>query len=402
MLGWEFPPFFSGGLGIACFGLTKALAERGVQVTFVMPFGPQGMSSPHARILIASNLRNVKVKAVASLLVPYMNSESYDEACRAVLSHSPGPRHGFLYGHNIFEEVARFASKVEAIAALEEFDIIHAHDWMTYPAAIAAKRATGKPLVMHIHNTCFDRGGDNPNSFEYQLEREGFEAADRIFAISSLVRSRLISQYGVPPEKIEIVYNGLDPPGPAQGDVRVEPDDKLVLFLGRVTLQKGPDYFVEAARLVLDKMPNVKFVMAGSGDMLPRMINRVAELGMARNFFFTGFVNREEGDRLYRAADLFVMPSVSEPFGLVPLEALQWGTPVLISKQSGVSEVLTHALKVDFWDVREMANKILSVLAYSSLHKTLADNGSAETRQFNWGTPAEHCRRVYAQLTGRP
>ncbi len=401
MLGWEFPPFFSGGLGIACFGLTRALAEQGVRVTFVMPYGPPGMSSPHARILIANNLERVDVRPIPSLLVPYMDSESYDEAYRATLSHSPGPRHGFLYGHNIFEEVERFARKVAAIASVEEFDLIHAHDWMTYPAAIAAKQATGRPLVVHIHNTCFDRGGDNPNSYEYQLERAGFEAADRVLAISGLVRDRIIRQYGIPAEKVEVVYNGLDPPAPGQGDVSVEPDDRIVLFLGRVTLQKGPDYFVEAARLVLDKMPHVKFVMAGTGDMLPRMIRRVAELNMSRNFFFTGFVNREEGDRLYRAADLFVMPSVSEPFGLVPLEALQWNTPVIISKQSGVSEVLHHALKVDFWDVRELANKILSVLSYSTLQQALAENGAQEARQFNWGAPAAHCRRVYGALTGR-
>ncbi|MFH1399953.1 MAG: glycosyltransferase family 4 protein [Nanoarchaeota archaeon] len=400
MFGWEFPPVYSGGLGTACHGLTKGLVNQGVAVTFVMPKGPPDIDGGHVKLLVADNLKieNLKITKVESLLLPYLTSGSYESRYRAWTKTSPEAP-GALYGKDIYHEVWRFGEKAKLIAMDEpDVDVIHAHDWMTYPAGINAKEATGKPLVVHIHATEFDRTGFNSiNQYVYDIERKGLHAADRVIAVSEYTKNVVTTHYGVPPDKVTVVHNAVD-----FSDVpnvqRIPKSDKIVLFLGRITLQKGPDYFVRAAKRVLDIDPNVTFIMAGSGDMTNRMIEMSSHLGIASKMLFAGFLTGKDIDHAYRMADVFVMPSVSEPFGITPLEAMRNGTPVIISKQSGVSEVIRHCLKVDFWDIDDMADKILTTLRYGSLHGQLKDSGLEEVRTFNWSVPAQKCKNVYEQV----
>jgi glycogen synthase len=407
MLGWEFPPYFAGGVGEVCYHLTKALAEKGVDVTYVMPNGPDSVHSNHVKLVIASREMKrlgVKTLSVKSLITPYMSTQEYAWNYQQMSITQRDKSFKKLYSENLLDEMQRFAVAICRIADEEEFDLIHAHDWTTIPAALALKKKTGKPLILHVHITEFDKtGGDHADPHVYQIEHEGFQKADLIIAVSNFVKQRLVSKYYVDPAKIRVVYNSVDTSDQGQMvQERISETDKVVLFLGRVTLQKGPDYFLEAAAKVISMMPNVKFVIAGTGDMLPRMIEHAAELGIGNRVIFPGFVTREEGDRLYRMADLFVMPSVSEPFGIVPLEAMKQGTPVIVSRQSGVSEVITHALKVDFWDTDDLANKIIAALTYDHLHATLRHHGGIEVRRFNWSIPADECIKIYGQLMHAP
>jgi glycogen synthase len=407
MLGWEFPPYFAGGVGEVCYHLTKALAMKQVHVTYIMPNGPDAVQSNHVKLVVASREMKrlgIKTLSVKSLISPYMSTQEYAWNYQQMTITQRDKNFRKLYAEDLLQEMERFALAVGSIAEEEEFDLIHAHDWTTIPAALALKKKTGKPIILHVHITEFDKtGGEHADPHVYQIEHEGFQKADLIIAVSNLVKQRLVTKYYVDPAKIRVVYNSVDNAEQSQlVPERISETDKIVLFLGRVTLQKGPDYFLEAAAKVAHIMPNVKFVIAGTGDMLPRMIEHAAELGIGNRVIFPGFVTREEGDRLYRMADLFVMPSVSEPFGIVPLEAMKQGTPVIVSRQSGVSEVITHALKVDFWDTDDLANKIVAALTYDHLHATLRQHGNMEIRRFNWSIPAEQCMKVYAELLHKP
>ncbi len=406
MLGWEFPPFNSGGLGTACAGLAKGLTSQGVNVTFVLPKASGEAKCSHVNLIVADRVYidsdRLKLLEVNSLLVPYITSEAYEKAyasrphLRQAHMHDS---HEELYGRNLFEEVQRYSEKVRLIAALEDFDVIHAHDWMTYPAAIKARQQSGKPMVVHIHATEFDRTGGHVNQYVYDVEREGFHAADRIIAVSSYTKGKVVMHYGISPDKVEVVHNAVEFCDDSQsGEIRKT--DKIVLFLGRITLQKGPEYFVYAAKRVLDVDPDVKFVMAGSGDMERYVIEEAARLGIGSRVLFTGFLRGPDIDRAYRMADLYVMPSVSEPFGITPLEAMRNGTPCLISRDAGVSEVISHCLKIDFWDIEQMSSKILAALRYRSLHRELSENGSREVRKFNWSEPARRCTHIYSSLQG--
>jgi len=407
MLGWELPPFFAGGVGMVCYHLTKALCDHGVDVTYVMPFGPRMICSGYMKIMVADHLfpkLRFKLKEVETLIGAYTTPESYGEDYQKYLaSLSSKDRSKSLYGPNVFQEAQLFARKVRLIAFNEDFDVIHAHDHWTFPAAIAAKKASGKPLIVHVHITEFDKtGGTGVNQRVYDMEREGMHAADLVIVVSNFVKQRLMNNYGVPEEKIRVVHNAAEMMDEtADHDAsKIKETDKIVLFIGRITLQKGPDYFVEAARKVLEKDQNVKFIMAGTGDMLPRMIERVAEIGIANKFIFPGFVSRDEVAKLNKIADVFVMPSVSEPFGLVPLEAMWQETPAIISRQSGVSEVLNHVLKVDFWDVNDIAAKTLALLHYRSLHQQIKQHGALEVRNMTWEGPAQKCMDIYKELAG--
>ncbi len=399
MFGWEFPPHFSGGLGIVCYELTKALSALGVRTLYVMPTGPRNLKADFVDLLIASNLfqdRNVQVQGLNVLLTPYVTSQKYSAWRESITL----PEKKEVYSKDLFLEVQRFAQLAREIAKTRRFDLIHAHDWPTFPAAIAAKEVSGKPLIVHIHATEFDRsGGLGVNPYVYQVEREGMLRADVVITVSEKIKNTCTYKYGVEPEKIRVVHNAVrkDEVGRRFTSL-IKRNDKVVLFLGRVTLQKGPDYFIEAARKVLDVDKNVKFVMAGTGDMLPRMIERVAELGMGKHFIFPGFVNREEAAKLYQLADVFVMPSVSEPFGITPLEAMVHETPVIISKQSGVAEVIHNCLKIDFWDVDELAEKILAVLHFKELHRTLKKHARTEVETLDWSKPAEKCLAIYREV----
>ena len=409
MFGWEFPPYNKGGLGTACLGLTKGLAKNDVDVTFVIPKAPRGMKAQHGHvdILVANNIKgsgNVQFQEIKTLLAPYVTEQEYLRryAASGKLQEEDADGDDEVYGKDIYSEVVRYANRAFIIASNMDFDIIHAHDWMTYKAGIAAKNVSGKPLVVHIHATEFDRtGGNGVNQGVYDIEREGFHAADRILAVSQFTKNTVVQHYGVPPERVEVVHNAVEfPDERIEHSSRLSETDGIVLFLGRLTLQKGPDYFVEAAKKVLDYRPNTTFVIAGSGDMETRTISRCAELGISSKVLFTGFLRGKDIDRAYSMADLYVMPSVSEPFGITPLEALRNGTPVLISRQSGVSEVVNHALKCDFWDIDQMTNKMLAVLQYKSLHHELSQNGNREVMRMSWNTAASKCVDVYHRLIG--
>ncbi len=422
MLGWEFPPFISGGLGTACYGLTKAMDQLGVRVTFVLPKMVESRYATHVKLLTPGmrrrmlrgtarerELQNVTFRSILSPLQAYATPDTYDERIgeilrlrresMAALDGAADARGGSDYAGDLYNEVQRYAAMAMEMARGEQFDVIHAHDWMTYPAGIAVAMITGKPLIVHVHSTEFDRSGEHVNQVVYDIEREGMQRADRVITVSQFTRGIIISRYGIPGDKVDVVYNGVERDGqgvPAPISIRRE--EKLVLFLGRITMQKGPEYFLYAAKKVLEVMDNVKFVMAGSGDLMYRSVELAAHLGIGHKVLFTGFLRGGDVRRIYQLADLYVMPSVSEPFGIAPLEALDNDVPVIISRQSGVSEVLRHALKVDFWDVNEMANKIVAVLKYPPLQMTLRNHGNFEVRKLRWRDAARNCLRIYEEM----
>jgi glycogen(starch) synthase len=301
------------------------------------------------------------------------------------------------YGPDLFAEVERYAWAVAALAARESFDVVHAHDWMTYPAGVAAARASGRPFVAHVHASEFDRSGERADTRIRAIESEGLSAAARVVCVSRYTADLVRRHYGVAPERLRTVHNAVEQPARSVARAARQPE-RLVLFLGRVTFQKGPEYFLEAAARVLRVEPDVRFVLCGSGDLLPRVVERAAELGVARRVRFTGFLGREEVERVFGMADVYVMPSVSEPFGIAPLEALSREVPVIVSRQSGVAEVLKSALKVDYWDVAEMANKILALLRYPALRRALEDEGRSELGTLRWEERGERLRDIYAEL----
>ena len=418
MLGWEFPPFISGGLGTACYGLTRAMDQLGIKVTFVLPSMVESKYATHVKLLTPNcpasssslkfgELKNVAFRRINSPLQPYSTPDAYqrrmEESLRQKQEMHGGNVSGQLiggvdYNMDMYSEVHRYAAVAAELAKNERFDIVHAHDWMTYPAGIAVSTISGKPLIVHVHSTEFDRSGENVNQMIYDIEREGMEWAAKVIAVSYFTRNIIISRYGISGEKVEVVYNGVERNGNRSlAGSGIGKDEKIVLFLGRITMQKGPEYFLQAAKKVLDVMDNVKFVMAGAGDMMHRAVEMAAELGIGHKVLFTGFLHGEDVQKIYKMADLYVMPSVSEPFGIAPLEALDNDVPVIISKQSGVSEVLTHALKVDFWDVDEIANKIIAVLKYPPLEETLVNYGNFEIRKLRWKDSAQKCAKIYEE-----
>lgn len=415
MLGWEFPPFISGGLGTACYGLTKALDQLGVNIIFCLPKAVDSRYTTHVKLLTPnqkkslklSELKNVTFRTINSPLQPYSTPDAYQQQIEEILRqkqmvHGGGAESVFFggmhYSGDMYNEVHRYAAIAAELAEEEQFDVIHAHDWMTYPAGIAVAAVSGKPLIVHIHSTEFDRSGENVNQMIYDIEREGMERADKVIAVSYFTRSIIIGRYGISGEKVEVVHNGIERNGNwCLAETGIKKDEKIVLFLGRITMQKGPEYFLRAAKKVLEVMDNVKFVMAGSGDLMHRSIEMAAELGIGQKVLFTGFLQGEDVRKIYEMADLYVMPSVSEPFGIAPLEALNNDVPVIISKQSGVSEVLTHALKVDFWDINEIANKVIAVLKYPPLGITLRSYGNFEARKLRWKDSAQKCLKIYEE-----
>jgi len=423
MFGWEFPPHITGGLGTACYGLTKGLSRyKDVDVTFVVPkaYGDEDQSS--ARIIGADGvhikertftfsdfLRKMKMIEVESLLVPYLTPEEFEKSFETLSEKEIGVslqtrvrgrlRFTGTYGKNLFQEISNYALVATVLAHEHHFDIIHAHDWLTYPAALAAKAVSGKPLVVHVHATDFDRSGGSVNPSVYEIERKGMEAADKVITVSNLTRETVIQKYGIPPEKVITIYNAVDPlTEEERAREKKGIQEKIVTFLGRITLQKGPEYFIEAANKVLQRMDNVRFVMAGSGDMLHRMIRRAARLRIVDRFHFTGFLRGDDVQKMFSLSDVYVMPSVSEPFGISPLEAMQSSVPVIISYQSGVSEVLKYAIKVNFWDVDAMADAIYGILNYDALSDFFKKYGKEEVLQMKWENSAGKLREVYKSL----
>ena len=501
MLGWEFPPFITGGLGTACHGLTRGLTAAGCDITFALPRSISRSHSSHVRLLSPaseveevsawvappegtitestdlteilesarlSTIEKVRTESlqrgtperIKILDLPMMAQSSYASGsargrlvttARETLKEMGGldglgeeietltdeqfqhivqlvtqrkmdgasiadlvieralpeagrdgsNNHGQTldsiggYDGDLILAAERYAHFCVRAAQHLPFDIIHAHDWLTYPAGIALARLTGRPLVVHVHATEFDRSGEHVNQAVYNIERRGMHAAVRVLAVSMLTRNLLVNRYGISPDKIDVVYNGVDIEPSTYGIKRIERSERIVLYFGRITMQKGPEYFVRAAKRVLEVEQNVRFVVAGSGDQATAMIEMAAELGIGSRMTFTGFLRGKDIQRVFSLADLYVMPSVSEPFGIAPLEAMGHRVPVIISKNSGVSEVLTHALKVNFWDVDDMANKIVAVLRHPPLRAELRDRGLFEVRGITWDGAAKRCIDSY-------
>ena len=422
MFGWEFPPHIAGGLGTACYGMTRGLARNGVEVVFVMPRAYGDEDQRFVRVVNASDVETIGTRNhefseellekvsfihIDSNMLPYISPEEYaayhDEFVRSGRTHEWTDvwkqRYTFSgkYGANLMEEVARYAMVAAQVAKdLEgQFDVIHAHDWLTYFAGIAAKRVSGKPLVVHMHATEFDRSGENINRRVYAIEKAGMQAADRVIAVSELTRRIVIGKYGIPADKVVTVHNAVRFGESEEAAPERAVKDKVVTFLGRITYQKGPDYFVEAAAKVLQRVSDVRFVMAGSGDLMNHVVRRVAQLGIADRFHFTGFLKGGEVQRMFRLSDVYVMPSVSEPFGISPLEAMRSGVPVIISRQSGVAEVLDYAIKVNYWDVDALADAIYGLLTYPALGRMFASKGLEEVTGLKWTNAAAKIKTVY-------
>jgi glycosyltransferase involved in cell wall biosynthesis len=422
MFGWEFPPHISGGLGTACYGLTKGLAAfEDMRVIFVVPkaYGDEDQSAmklmganeiPVTRhnLQFSSLESKIDYYEVESKMIPYVDPEEFwrlttkvnSEQTRLIETDSEG-RINFSgrYDHNLLEEIFKYSVVAEVIARDNEFDVIHAHDWLAYPAGIAAKRVSGKPLVIHVHATDFDRSGGSVNPQVYAIEKEGMDAADKIITVSNLTRNIVIEKYNIHPDKVVTVYNAVEPLSTEEKiKLKKGVNEKIVTFLGRITMQKGPEYFVEAANMVLQKMNNVRFVMAGSGDMMNAMVKRAAELKITDRFHFTGFLKGDDVFDMFRMSDVFVMPSVSEPFGIVPLEAMQSDVPVIISYQSGVSEILKYAIKIDYWDTYAMADAIYGLINYPALHNMFREHGKEEVANLLWKNSAKKVRDIYLEV----
>ena len=428
MFGWEFPPHIAGGLGTACYGMTQGLARNDVEVIFVMPKASGDEDQSFVKVVNASDIEarycdasvegsedimsKISFIHIDSNMVPYISPEewatyreSYERTGKKFWERkgdSWTQRYTFSgkYGANIMEEVARYAVVAAEVARQLEgqFDVIHAHDWLTYFAGVAAKQVSGKPLVVHMHATSFDRSSsDNIDTRVYEIERSGMAAADMVIAVSNLTRNIVINKYNIEPEKVVAVHNAVqfaenDNPVPERGV-----EDKIVTFLGRITFQKGPDYFIEAAAKVLKRVPNVRFVMAGSGDMMNHCIRRVAQLGIADRFHFTGFLKGDDVQKMFQLSDVYIMPSVSEPFGISPLEAMRSNVPTIISHQSGVAEVLDYAVKVNYWDVDAMADSIYGLITYPALAKMFSEKGMEEVNNLKWFNAATKIKDVYQQ-----
>ena len=421
MFGWEFPPHISGGLGTACYGLTKGLSHfENIETLFVIPkaYGDEDQSK--AKIINAGDIiiseketdfkeffKKINFIEVGSNIIPYTSPEEYERLTSEAISSKKkfvnttfSGRLSFSGGYslNLYQEIANYAVIASIIGAEYKFDIIHAHDWLTFPAGMAAKNISGKPLVIHVHATEFDRSGANINSEVYQIEKNGMEAADKIIAVSNLTRKTIIEKYNINPDKVFTVYNAVEPVLKKDYGSHKTIKDRIVTFLGRITLQKGPEYFIEAAYEVLQRMDNVRFVMGGSGELLDRMIKRIASLKIGEKFHFTGFLKGDDVYQLYSLSNVYVMPSVSEPFGISPLEAMQSNVPVIISRQSGVSEILKHTIKIDFWDIHAMADAIYGILNYDGLVNMFKKHAREEVDNLKWENTAFKVKQIYDSL----
>jgi glycosyltransferase involved in cell wall biosynthesis len=411
MYGWEFPPHISGGLGIACYGIVNELAKKGAKITFVLPQAIENMAQGDNISIVGCDLLStsidtsffeslVDIKKIDAMLHPYMTNDSYLQSLMNANTSSCSTdelksyRLTGRYGPNLLTEVFRYALAAGVLAKSVPHDVIHAHDWLTILAGIEAKKFSNKPLIFHVHALEPDRSGTNINEKVFAIERYGMQQADKIVAVSQYTKNIIMQHYGIPHEKIVVVHNGIYSSSDLQGVDQSKPF-KMVLFLGRLTHQKGPYFFIEVAKKILERRDDVHFVIAGSGDMMEDMIYQVARSHIGKNVHFTGFLDQGTVARLYKLADVYVMPSVSEPFGLTCLEALVREVPVVISKQSGVTEVLHNALKADFWDVNDLAAKTLALLDYRALRKELLANAAEEIREITWEKTASKLIDLY-------
>jgi glycosyltransferase involved in cell wall biosynthesis len=416
MFGWEFPPHILGGLGTASFGLIRGMSKQSdMDIAFVMP-KPWGDEDRSFLRLIGANNTPVVWKDVGydyvSERLKYMNPQEYfnlREHIYADFSYKYVNDLGCIefsgrYPDNLMEEINNYSIVAGVVARTEQYDVIHAHDWLTYPAGIHAKNVSGKPLVIHVHATDYDRSRGNVNPEVYNIEKNGMDYSDHIITVSNLTRNTVIEKYNQNPAKVTTVHNAVEP---LSKDILSIPDkrgvkDKVVTFLGRITMQKGPEYYVEAAAKVLARSKNVRFIMAGSGDMMNQMIRLAAKRNISDRFHFTGFMKGKQVYEIFKSSDVYVMPSVSEPFGISPLEAMQCGVPSIISKQSGCAEILDYAIKIDFWDIDALADSIYGLITYPALHKFLKEEGLREVNNIKWEYAGQKVRTIYDRvLSGR-
>ncbi len=369
ILGSELWPKNVGGLGVWLYEVAKELAKRN-EVTIMLPQINWSGKLPN-------NVKVVEVPFKVALGVYEVKELHY-------IKDWEHYEHVFAFNNMLYQLAPR------------DFDVIHAHDWMTFIAGILLKRATGKPLIVHVHSTEYDRTNFKPREWVLMIEKLGMLEADAVVTTSKYMKKLIVKKYGIPPEKIKVVYNAVDA-RKFMKRLHLKKPGKVVLFVGRLTIQKGVWHLLQAARKVLDVMPDVKFVIVGTGPDLPHLIHTAIDLGIAENVIFAGRVSDEELIAAYSIADVFVMPSVSEPFGIVALEAMAAGKPVIISKTSGVSEIVRHAFKVDFWDIDLMASRILELLAYPELAKEMAENGKKEAMQRSWADVAREVEEVYRE-----
>lgn len=418
MFGWEFPPYFAGGVGMVCKELAEHLVAQGASLDYVMPYAPDDLNPDFLNLVDVS--RNVtekqvlesgiKMTRVKSLLAAYQTEEEYEQTLKELYtkeSFMQGMKRrdptAKLYGENLLEEIDMFARRVAVMVQEGSFkkpDVIHAHDWTTVPAAIVAKRLLNVPLLVHVHITEVNKNaGKGVNPEVYAVEREGMMAADKVIAISNTIKETVMTHYGVPEEKIQVIHNGGVTMNPVMYDGKeFKGDNKVVSYLGRVTGMKGPLNFVDAAIKVLAHCPDTKFIMAGAGDQLQSCMDRVSWAGVDDKFYFHGFYNRDDADKFFDMSDVFVLPSIMEPFGVTPLEAMCKETPTIVTKQSGVAEVINHCYKVDFWDIDKMASQIISLLTYPPLHKTMKERGFTEAKATTWEKPAKECLSLYGMM----
>ena len=414
MFGWEFPPHILGGLGTASYGLTKGMSlQPDLEITFVIPkpWGDEDQS--FLRIIGANQIpvvwKDVNWDHVNSRIGNFMspndyyhfrNNIKYD--FRRIGTDDLGCiNFSGRYPENLLEEISNYEAVASVIAHAIQFDVIHAHDWLTYPAGRFAKQISGKPMVIHVHATDYDRSRGQVNPDVYRIEKEGMDAADHIMTVSNLTRRTVIEKYHQYPDKVTTVHNAVEPMANVEEFTKSERNDKVITFLGRITMQKGPEYFVEVATRVLQHTKGVRFVMAGSGDMMNKMIRLVAQKGIADKFHFTGFLKGRQVYEMLAESDVYMMPSVSEPFGISPLEAMQVGTPSIISKQSGCAEILNHVIKTDYWDIDAMADYIHAIVKYPAMYNSLRENGLAEVNNIKWEYAGQKVRRIYDMVCGR-
>ena len=411
MFGWEFPPRILGGLGTASYGLTRGLAAQGdMDISFVIPKSYGDEDQSFLRIIGANTV------PIVWRDISYDYALQHTRQADEYFIFRQGIRYDFsrigtdllgrvefsgVYPQNLHEEIYNYEAVASVIAHSTEFDIIHSHDWLTYPAGIFAKKISGKPLVIHVHATDYDRSRGNVNPEVYRIEKQGMDEADHIIAVSDLTKQTIIDKYHISPDKITTLHNAVEPLHFKPKTQRKDLDTKVITFLGRITMQKGPEYFVEVASIVLSRVDNVRFVMAGSGDMMEEMIALVAEKGISDKFHFTGFLKGDAVYEMLSQSDVYIMPSVSEPFGISPLEAMQCGTPSIISFQSGCAEILRHALKADYWDTLTMADYICSIVKYPAMYNSLHDNGLKEISEIRWEYAGQKLKRIYEKVLGR-
>jgi glycosyltransferase involved in cell wall biosynthesis len=416
MFGWEFPPHILGGLGTASYGLTRGMSlQEDMEITFVIPKPHGDEDQSFLRILGTCNVpvvwRDVSHETLQDRFGQYMDPQQYYHMRNHIYADFSNLYTNDLgciefsgrYPDNLLEEINNYSICAGVIARSEPYDVIHSHDWLTYPAGIHAKHVSGKPLVIHVHATDFDRSRGQVNPQVYSIEKNGMDHADKIICVSNLTRNTVIEKYHQDPNKVVTVHNAVEPVSEAVEAIQPirNTDEKIVTFLGRITMQKGPEYFVEAASRVLQKAQNVRFVMAGNGDMMEEMIRLAAKRGISERFHFPGFLKGPAVYEMLKSSDVYIMPSVSEPFGISPLEAMQVGVPTIISKQSGCAEILNYAIKTDYWDIDAMANAIYSIIYYPALYKFLKEEGKREVDNIKWEYAGNKVRDIYNEVCSR-